>query len=63
MRHACSEVTRQSTDFIEGELSFPVRFRIRLHLGLCGNCTRLVRQMRLVRGALQLLSDEDAQRA
>ncbi len=49
---SCIEITRLATDHLEGRLSFLVRTRFQLHLGLCRWFRRYLRQMGLVAAAL-----------
>ncbi|MCP4383955.1 MAG: zf-HC2 domain-containing protein [Hyphomicrobiales bacterium] len=42
----CSEVTRHSSDYIDGELPLMLQLQVRLHLMACRHCRRFVRQMR-----------------
>ena len=50
----CREVARLSHDFIDDELDFGARLRVRLHLLACRHCRRFVGQMR---ATVRLLSD------
>ena len=48
----CRDVTDRTSDFIDGELDFVSRVKIRLHLLYCRQCRRFVRQMRATVGLL-----------
>lgn len=48
---SCQEVTEIVTDYLEGRLSLMDKVRFHLHVGMCVNCRRYLRQMReTVRG-------------
>ena len=48
----CKEITALVTDYAEGNLSLLDRLRFRMHLGMCRNCRRYVRQMKATAAAL-----------
>ncbi|MET1079063.1 MAG: zf-HC2 domain-containing protein [Pseudomonas sp.] len=54
---SCKELVARSSDFLDGQLSFRGRLAVRAHLGLCRNCRRFIRQMRLVQATLRQLPD------
>ena len=43
----CQQMTTLITDFLEGRLPFMDRARFQLHIGMCKNCRRYLRQMKL----------------
>lgn len=51
----CKEITELVTEYAEGELSFADRLRFQLHIGMCRNCRRYVRQVRATAAALGML--------
>lgn len=51
----CREITDLVTEYAEGNLSFMDRLRFQLHIGMCRNCRRYVRQVKATAGALGLL--------
>ncbi len=51
----CKEITELVTDYAEGDLSFMDRVRFQMHIGMCRNCRRYVRQVKATAGALGLL--------
>jgi anti-sigma factor ChrR (cupin superfamily) len=51
----CKEITELVTDYAEGNLSFMDRVRFQMHIGMCRNCRRYVRQVKATAGALGLL--------
>ncbi len=48
----CKEITELVTDYAEGNLSFTDRIRFRMHIGMCRNCRRYVRQVKATATAL-----------
>ncbi len=51
----CLQITQLVTDYTEGRLSFRQRLRFQLHIGMCRNCRRYLRQMRATANALRSL--------
>jgi anti-sigma factor ChrR (cupin superfamily) len=51
----CKEITDLVTEYAEGGLSFMDRIRFQMHIGMCRNCRRYVRQVKATVGALGLL--------
>jgi anti-sigma factor ChrR (cupin superfamily) len=51
----CKEITDLVTEYAEGSLSFMDRIRFQMHIGMCRNCRRYVRQVKATAGALGLL--------
>ena len=51
----CKEITELVTDYAEGDLSFLDRVRFVMHIGMCRNCRRYVRQMKATTRALGLM--------
>lgn len=49
---SCKDVTAGASDYLEGALPWPAALRLRAHLLMCRGCRQLVRQMRLISGAL-----------
>lgn len=50
----CRHTTELASEYMEGGLPGMTRFRLRLHLFICGNCRRYLAQMR---GLCRMLSD------
>jgi anti-sigma factor RsiW len=48
----CKEITELVTDYAEGSLSLMDRVRFQMHIGMCRNCRRYVRQVRATVAAL-----------
>jgi anti-sigma factor RsiW len=51
----CKEITDLVTEYAEGNLSFMDRIRFQMHIGMCRNCRRYVRQVKATAGALGLM--------
>ncbi len=48
----CQQITELVTDYAEGNLSLVDRLRFQLHIGMCRNCRRYVRQVKATAAAL-----------
>ncbi len=48
----CRQITELVTDYAEGNLSLVDRLRFQLHIGMCRNCRRYVRQVKATAAAL-----------
>ncbi|NMY27071.1 anti-sigma factor [Pseudomonas sp. WS 5021] len=55
----CKEQVARSSDFLDGQLSFGDRLRMRHHLMFCANCRRFIRQMRLMQATLRILPEPE----
>ncbi len=55
----CKQITELVTDYAEGKLSFMDRLRFQLHIGLCRNCRRYVRQVKATAAALGRLPEPE----
>jgi len=53
----CRHTTELASDYLEGGLPRVTRFRLRLHLFICGNCRRYLAQMRQTCRLLAGLAD------
>jgi anti-sigma factor RsiW len=51
----CKEITELVTEYAEGNLSFMDRLRFQMHIGMCRNCRRYVRQVKATAAALRIL--------
>jgi anti-sigma factor RsiW len=51
----CKEITELVTEYAEGNLSFLDRARFLMHIGMCRNCRRYVRQVKAASRALGLV--------
>ena len=54
----CRDVPEQSEKLLAGELGFRARASLRLHLFICHNCRRYLRQLRLLLKALPGMADQ-----
>jgi len=50
---SCKEASRAISQTLDGNVSFPLYLRIRLHLLLCEACKHFESQMRFLRRAMQ----------
>ncbi|MBQ0754579.1 MAG: anti-sigma factor [Gammaproteobacteria bacterium] len=63
----CRDIPSEAEKFLAGELSFGQRVSVRLHLFMCYNCRRYMRQLRVLLGALpgvpaaQPVSDDEVE--
>lgn len=57
----CKEQVARSSDYLDGQLSFRQRLRVRHHLLFCPNCRRFIRQMRLMQATLRAMPEESVQ--
>ncbi len=42
----CKQITQLVTDYLEGSLPFGQRMKFWMHMSMCGNCRRYLRQMK-----------------
>jgi hypothetical protein len=59
LKPTCREVHRLVSEGMDRELSLVERTRMRLHLLVCGACTRFNGQMDLIRRAVRMFPPED----
>jgi anti-sigma factor ChrR (cupin superfamily) len=55
----CKEITELVTKYAEGNLSLMDRLRFQMHIGMCRNCRRYVRQVKATVAALGLVAPPD----
>ncbi len=55
----CREVHQLTMQALDRPLGPVQRLRVRAHLLICDACTRFAAQMRLLRGAMQRLGQDD----
>ena len=53
----CREVSHQADAYLDNELGFWKRLRIRLHLFMCNGCARFMGQMRITRSLVLAEAD------
>jgi Putative zinc-finger len=58
-RLKCHEAHRLSIEQMDRQLSWLEGLRLRVHLAACDACTTIAAQMRLLRGAMRKLGEED----
>lgn len=54
----CRDVPQQSEKLLAGELGLRARASLRLHLFICHNCRRYLRQLRLLLKTLPGMADQ-----
>lgn len=52
---SCKELVAQSSDFLDGQMNLRRRLAVRMHLAMCHNCRRFIKQMRLSQAVLRRL--------
>ncbi len=53
----CRQLVERSSDFLDAQLNLRERLQVRVHLAMCHNCRRFIRQMRLSQGLLRQLPE------
>ena len=56
LKPTCSEVHKLISENMDRRLTMVEKLRMRLHLMVCGACTRFSVQMQVLRGAMQRFS-------
>lgn len=54
----CQQITQLVTDYVEGQLSFGKWIAFQMHIGMCRDCRRYLRQMRATAKTLRSLPPE-----
>ncbi|MFP6850236.1 MAG: zf-HC2 domain-containing protein [Pseudomonas sp.] len=52
---SCKQLVAYSSEFIDGQLRLRQRMSVRMHLAMCVNCRRFIKQMRLSQAVLRRL--------
>ncbi len=53
----CQQLVQQSSDYLDLQLPLRGRLSMRLHLAMCLNCRRFIRQMKLSQSMLRQLPE------
>lgn len=53
----CKQYVARSSDYLDAQLTYRERLRVRHHLLFCPNCRRFTRQLRLMSAALKTLAE------
>lgn len=53
----CKQLVEHASDFLDARLSLRERLSVRVHLALCVNCRRFIRQMKVSQAVLRQLPD------
>lgn len=55
----CEQQVARSSDYLDGQLPFVERLRMRQHLLFCPNCRRFIRQMRLAQQVIRQMPEPE----
>ncbi len=55
----CKQLVEHSSDYLDARLPLRGRLSVRMHLAMCVNCRRFIRQMKLSQVVIQRLPDAD----
>jgi len=53
----CKQLVENSSDYLDAQLTLRGRLSVRLHLAMCVNCRRFIRQMKLSQALIRQLPD------
>jgi predicted anti-sigma-YlaC factor YlaD len=53
----CKQLVENSSDYLDARLSLRERLSVRLHLAMCVNCRRFIRQMKFSQAVIRQLPD------
>ncbi len=54
----CKQLVEQSSDYLDAQLPLRGRLSVRLHLAMCVNCRRFIRQMKVSQAVLKQLPED-----
>jgi predicted anti-sigma-YlaC factor YlaD len=54
---SCKQLVEQSSDYLDLRLPLRGRLSVRMHLAMCVNCRRFIRQMKISQAMLRRLPD------
>jgi hypothetical protein len=60
----CKDIGYLASDYLAGDMTLPERLKLRLHISICTNCQRFMRQMTLLNKTLpqyRFIEPDDAQ--
>jgi anti-sigma factor ChrR (cupin superfamily) len=52
---SCKELVAHSSEYIDGQMRLGQRLSVRMHLAMCVNCRRFIKQLRLSQAVLRRL--------
>jgi len=55
MMDKCEKVAEQASDYLDQNMSFSKRLKMRAHLMMCSHCRQFVRQFEITIGAIKCL--------
>jgi hypothetical protein len=44
---SCKDITEKANDYLDKDLPFPARVKVRMHLFMCVHCRRYVEQLKM----------------
>jgi hypothetical protein len=56
---SCKEITEKANEYLESELPFGTRLRVRMHLLMCTHCRRYVKQLQTTIRAIGLMKEQE----
>ncbi|MGD8884714.1 MAG: zf-HC2 domain-containing protein [Gammaproteobacteria bacterium] len=57
---SCKEITENANSYLDKELPFFTRMKVKLHLKMCVHCRRYVDQLQMTIEALKSMKPDDA---
>ncbi|MGD8558967.1 MAG: zf-HC2 domain-containing protein [Gammaproteobacteria bacterium] len=57
---SCKEITENANSYLDRELPFFTRMKVKLHLKMCVHCRRYVDQLQMTIEALKSMKPDDA---
>lgn len=54
---SCKELVANSSDYLDRQLGLRLGLEVRLHLAMCVNCRRFIKQMKLSQAVLRKLPE------
>lgn len=54
---SCKQLVEHSSDYLDARLPLRGRLAMRLHLAMCANCRRFIRQMKVSQSMLRQMPD------
>lgn len=55
----CKELVAHSSDYLDDQLTLRQRLAVRVHLAMCGNCRRFIRQMKLTQAVIRQMPEDE----
>jgi len=58
MMDSCDKVINQASDYLDGNMSFSKRLKMRLHIMMCRHCCNFVHQLKITIATIKGLNTE-----